>query len=583
MDIFTSQEDNTPAGPAADETGELEQALRQVMLTGPLGVLVSRIRDDVIVTANQSFLNLLDYTLEEIAGVTTIEIGLFAEMDRVNRQNTRASTDSGRDFEARLKTKNGELRNVLTGLMVIDLKGEPCFLRTVYDITERNQDQDRVLEEAIHGALHDPLTGLPNRSLFMGLLERSFSRLRRLPDYVYAVLFLDLDHFKDINDSYGHLTGDEALQIIARRLEERLQPGDTVARLGGDEFAILVDDFRDASQLLRFAEELQKTINDPIVLNGSAVRLSTSVGIAMSTANYDKPQEILIDADKAMYRAKAQGRARHEVYDRELHAQAVAQLKLRSDLEWAVGHSGFSVHYQPIISLETGKIVQFEALGRWRHPDQGLLTAADFIQMAEETGLIIDLGRWMLQEACSELHQWTQASDPAPKLGVSLNLSHKEFMQPDLIRWIETTLKRSDMDPELLGLEIREGIVMANPDLCRNILADLRSLGVKIYIDDFGTGHSSLSFMYSFPIDALKIARSFTARIGPEGENSEIVRTIVLLARDFGLETIAEGVETGEQLAQLRLLNCKYAQGFYLAKPLEGREALALLRKNPRW
>ncbi|MDX1437597.1 MAG: EAL domain-containing protein [Anaerolineales bacterium] len=580
MDILSPEQENA-AAKAADDA--LDQAMMRVMLSGPLGMLVSRIRDDVIVTANQRFLGLMEYSLEEIVGQTTIDLGMFAELDRVRRQNTRVSTDGVQDFEARLKTRNGEHRNVLTGLMTIDLDGEPCFLRTVYDITERYHDQDRVLEEAIHGALHDPLTGLPNRSLFMGLLERSFSRQRRRPDYIYAVLFLDLDHFKEVNDRFGHLAGDEALQTIANRLESRCQPGDTVARLGGDEFAILVDDFRDASQLLRFANDLQKVVNDPIILDGTAVGLSTSVGIALSTANYSDPQAILNDADKAMYRAKAHGRARHEVYDRELHARAMAQLKLRSDLEWAVGHSGFSVHYQPIISLETGQVVQFEALGRWRHPDQGLLTAADFIQMAEETGLIIDLGRWMLQEACSDLQRWGQGGSSTPDLGISLNLSHKEFIQPDLIRWIENTLKRSDIDPELLSLEIREGIVMSDPDACGKILSDLRSLGVKIYIDDFGTGHSSLSFMYSFPIDALKIARSFTARIGPQGENSEIVRTIVLLARDFGLDAIAEGVETEEQLAQLRELNCRYAQGFYFSKPLEGKDSLALLRKKPQW
>ena len=561
----------------------LDQALVHVLKAGPLGVLVSRIRDDTILTANQSFLALLGYSLDEIIGRTTIELGIFAEIDPARRHASGAGSAAGYDFEVGLRTKSGELRHALTGLTTIDLMGEPCFLRTVYDITERSRTQELILEEAIHGALHDPLTGLPNRSLFLGLLEQSYSRLSRRPGRMYAVLFLDLDHFKGCNDRFGHLAGDRALQAIARRLEGRLQPGDAVARLGGDEFAFLLDDPRDASDLLRFADGLQETISAPIDLEGEQVRLSASIGIALSTTKYLNPQEILNNADRAMYRAKAHGRARHEVFDRELHARAVARLKLRSDLESALGHSEFTVYYQPIISLETGKIVSFEALGRWQHPDRGLLTAADFIHMAEETGLIVDLGRWMFQEASHQVAAWNLSAGDSPPLGISLNMSHREFVQPDLLPWIEGILKLTGVDPSSLSLEIREGVIMTDPDSCARILADLRALGVKIYIDEFGTGHSSISFMYTFPIDALKIARSFTARIGPQGENAEIVRTIVLLARDFGLETIAEGVETAEQLEQLRLLNCKYAQGFYISKPLKARDAQELLRKSARW
>jgi diguanylate cyclase (GGDEF)-like protein/PAS domain S-box-containing protein len=573
----------TAALPRQSAETALDQALVYVLKAGPLGVLVSRIRDDTILTANQSFLDLLEYSLDEIIGRTTIELGIFAEIDPARRHASGAGSAAGYDFEVGLRTKSGELCHALTGLTTIDLMGEPCFLRTVYNITERSRTQELILEEAIHGALHDPLTGLPNRSLFLGLLEQTYSRLSRRPGRMYAVLFLDLDHFKGCNDRFGHLAGDRVLQAIARRLEGRLQPGDAVARLGGDEFAFLLDDPPDASDLLRFADGLQEAISAPIDLEGEQVRLSASIGIALSTTKYLNPQEILNDADRAMYRAKAHGRARHEVYDRELHARAVARLKLRSDLESALGHSEFSVYYQPIISLETGKIVSFEALGRWQHPDRGLLTAADFIHMAEETGLIVDLGRWMFQEASHQVAAWNLSAGDSPPLGISLNMSHREFVQPDLIPWIEGILKLTGVDPSSLSLEIREGVIMTDPDSCARILADLRALGVKIYIDEFGTGHSSISFMYTFPIDALKIASSFTARIGPQGKNAEIVRTIVLLARDFGLETIAEGVETAEQLEQLRLLNCKYAQGFHISKPLKARDAQELLRKSARW
>jgi diguanylate cyclase (GGDEF)-like protein/PAS domain S-box-containing protein len=560
---------------------ELDRALLRVVQTGPLGVMISRIRDDEIIMANQTLLGLLGFGSDELVGRTTIELGLFAETDRAREQGPQMPAT--RDFETRLRTKSGEICHVLSELEIIDLMGEPCFLRTVFDITERRRVQERLLESAMHGALHDPLTNLPNRSLFLELLERSFNRALRRPDYYYAVLFLDLDFFKEINDKFGHGVGDRVLQTIARRLERSLQPGDTAARLSGDEFAILIDDFRDASDLLRFARNLNDIINAPIQLDGHQISTTASVGIALSTTRYKNPQDILNDADKAMYRAKAHGRARHEVFDEEIHERAMARLKLRSDLEWAIGHTGFSVYYQPIISLESGKIVRFEALGRWQHPDHGLLSPADFIPMAEETGLILDIGHWMLQEACGQIRAWN-SSDPAqPSLGVSINLSLKEFRQPDLTKIIEDGLKLTGLDPGLLSLEIREGVIMAAPDESAAIISELRDLGAKVYIDDFGTGHSSLSFMYSFPIDALKIARSFTTRIGSDGKNSEIVRTIVMLARDFGLQVVAEGVENAGQLSLLRQLNCSFAQGFYFAKPLTSEAAQALFRKNPRW
>jgi EAL domain-containing protein (putative c-di-GMP-specific phosphodiesterase class I) len=345
----------------------------------------------------------------------------------------------------------------------------------------------------------------------------------------------------------------------------------------------LLDDTGEVAEILQCAEKIQTQLQSPFQIEGHQFSTSASIGIALSSSGDRQAEDLLSDADKAMYRAKAHGRARHEVFDREVHARAVARLQMRSDLEQAIEERGFQVYYQPIINLETGFITGFEALGRWLHPSRGLVSPTEFIPLAEETGLIIDIGRWLMQDACSQVVRWQDTFQKDPPLKISLNLTSREFTQPDLIPAIQEVLANSGLSPAQMSLEIAEGVILENPELRAVTLEELQNLGVQVFIDDFGTGHASFNFMYSFPIDALKIDHSFIHRIGSEGENAEIVRTIILLARDYGMQVIGEGIETAAQLAVLRDLRCRYGQGYYFARPMDAANTEALLASDPHW
>jgi diguanylate cyclase (GGDEF)-like protein len=451
-------------------------------------------------------------------------------------------------------------------------------------LAEQNRISRELEESREHfrrAAFHDALTGLPNRSLLTDHLRSAIRVALEHEGYRYAVLFLDMDRFKNINDSLGHVAGDRFLVMIARRLEKCVRPGDLVARLGGDEFAILLGDLNDFRDAVQIAERVQKELTRPFNLNGHEVYTSASIGITLSTIGYEHPENILRDADTAMYRAKENGKARHEVFDTVMHARAVALLQLESDLRRAVDRGEMRVEYQPIVALESSRIVGFEALVRWQHPERGVISPAEFIPLAEETGLIIDIGQWVLGEACRQARAW-QALSPAFKpLTISVNLSSKQFMQREMIDRIRWTLRDSDFDPRCLKLEITESVVMKNTETASSMLKQLRGLGVQVGIDDFGTGYSSLSYLYRFPVNTLKIDRFFISKLGAGDENSEIVRTIITLANNLGMEVVAEGVETAEQFAELRALKCDYGQGFFFSKPLEARYAQALLMDWP--
>ncbi len=443
------------------------------------------------------------------------------------------------------------------------------------DVTARKSAEMRL----VHDAFHDALTSLPNRALFTDLLARSIGRSRRRDDYAFALLFLDIDRFKVVNDSLGHLIGDQLLIAIARRLERCLRPGDTVARLGGDEFTVLLDDIVDVSDATRIADRIQRELNLPFNLSGQEVFTSASIGIALSRSGYEKPDDLLRDADIAMYRAKALGKQRYEVFDAEMHARAVSQLQLETDLRRALDREEFRIHYQPVLSLANGKVVGFEALVRWQHPQRGTVLPDEFVQAAEETGLIVLIGRVVLREACRQLREWQQQF-PHQELSISVNLSAKQFRQPDMVDHIARVLTAWDLEPRSLRLEITESAIIENAPAAIEALTRLRELGVKVDLDDFGTGYSSLGYLHRFDIDALKIDRSFIAAIGENGENSEIVRTIVNLARGLDMDVIAEGVERPEQLAILRSLGCEKVQGYLFAPPLTTEAVRSLLKQR---
>lgn len=435
-------------------------------------------------------------------------------------------------------------------------------------------------EKFRHAAFHDALTGLPNRVLLTDHLRLAIERARRREDHLFAVLFLDLDRFKNINDSLGHNIGDQLLIAIARRVENCLRPMDTVARLGGDEFAILLDGLENSEAAVHIAERIQESLTQPYNLSGHEVYTSTSIGITLSTTNYEHPENLLRDADTAMYRAKENGKARYELFDTVMHARAVALLKLENDLRRAVERQEFEVYYQPIIRLETSEISGFEALLRWNHPERGFVSPTEFIPLAEETGLITEIGQWVLRKACEQMQEWQWLVPATRPLTVAVNLSSKQFKQPDIIEQIKKTLRETNCDPRSLKLEITESAVMENAEAATQMLTQLRDLGVQLSIDDFGTGYSSLSYLHRFPVTTLKIDRSFIGRMGAGDENSEIVRTIMTLAGNLGMDVVAEGVETEEQLTQLTALKCEYGQGYLFSKPVDAAAAQELLRQR---
>jgi diguanylate cyclase (GGDEF)-like protein/PAS domain S-box-containing protein len=488
-----------------------------------------------------------------------------ADLDRVRTTLTAHLEGRSDHFESehRMLCRDGTYRWVLSrGIAVRDGDGTAHRMAgSMTDVSLRKAAEEKLLHEAIH----DVLTGLPNRALFMDLLARCVARAKRRKGYLFAVLFLDLDRFKIINDSLGHLVGDQLLVGIARRLEQCLRPEDTVARLGGDEFTVLLEDINDVSDPTRVAERVHKELQSPFHLAGHEVYTSASIGIALSSAGYDAPDQILRDADTAMYRAKALGRGRHEVFDTGMHARAVALLQLETDLRRAIERREFQLHYQPIIKLRGGRIVGFEALVRWLHPQRGLLPPSEFVTVAEETGLMLPIGQWVLEEACRAARHWSDRF--RQPFVIAVNLSNRQFAQPDLPEQVSAVLRDAGLEPGRLKLEITEGVIMEHGETVTRTLHRLRDLGVELYVDDFGTGYSSFSVLHRFPISALKIDRSFVHALGKEGDGSEIVKTIMTLANNLKLNVIAEGIETRVQLERLKALRCPQGQGSWFAGP----------------
>ena len=434
-----------------------------------------------------------------------------------------------------------------------------------------------------HAAFHDALTHLPNRALLTENLAFVIERAKNSEDYQFAVLFLDLDRFKNVNDSLGHTIGDQLLIAMARRLESCIREVDMVARLGGDEFAVLLDGIPSATEATNMARRIQEKLSTPFNLSGHEVFTTTSIGIALSSTGYDHPENMLRDADTAMYRAKAQGKACYEVFDKGMHTHAVYLLQMENDLRRALDREEFCVYYQPIVALGSGQLAGFEALIRWNHPERGFVNPGDFIPLAEETGLIVPIGQWILKRSCQQLAKWQWQSSSNRNLFMSVNLSSKQVAQPDLVTNIRETLEATNVGAQHLKLEITESAVMDNADRAVLLLKELKALGVQLSIDDFGTGYSSLGYLHRFPVNTLKIDRSFIGRIGEAAENIEIVRTIISLADNMGMDVVAEGVETLSQLTQLRKLNCDYGQGYLFSRPVDGDSVTAWIARKPHW
>ncbi len=481
------------------------------------------------------------------------------------------------EHEHRMQHRDGSYRWMLArGMAVRDGSGNAIrVVGSQTDVTDRKKAEQRLQ----HDALHDALTGLPNRVLFLDRLDQAIRRAQRsTPAAAAAVLFLDLDRFKLVNDSLGHHVGDELLKAVARRLESAVRPPDTVARLGGDEFTVLLDGVSDVHEAALVAERVHATLKTPFEIDDRDLHIDASIGIALAESDA-APETVLRDADVAMYRAKADGKGRHAVFDGRMHEQVMRRLDMESELRKAIEERRLEVAYQPIVQAATGRIVGFEALCRW--PDhQGLIEPSEFVPIAEETGLIVPLGRWIMREACSQLAAWRELPGGAG-LTIGVNVSQRQLVDPEFGESLHAVLRDTGLDARALRLEVKESALSREPEAVQRVLRHaLDAYGVRSHIDDFGTGASSLRLLHGFPGDAVKIHRALVIGMGREPGSFEIVKALVGLAHNLGLEVIAEGVETAGQLDHLKLLGCEFAQGFHVSAPLRPQDAAALLQRE---
>jgi diguanylate cyclase (GGDEF)-like protein/PAS domain S-box-containing protein len=479
------------------------------------------------------------------------------------------------EYEYRIKHASGIYVWVLTrGLAVRDADGNAYRIAgSQTDLTARKLIEERLA----YGALHDGLTGLPNRELFMDRLKQRMELTKRHPENIFAVLFLDIDRFKVVNDSLGHAVGDQLLTTTAKRLQLCMRPEDTVSRLSGDEFAILLNEVQDVNDTIRVADRIQARMRETTVLSAVNRTTTVSIGIIVFNDKYTQPQDMLRDADTAMYRAKALGGGRHQVFDTSMHTQALSLLQLEADMKRAVKNQEWVVHYQPIISVADGKVSGVEALVRWMHPERGLISPLDFVPQAEDIGLIIPIGEFVLRTACLQTKVWRDAG--FPELWVSVNLSGRQFQDQHLVYKIRQILEETGLPSEGLRLEVTESVAMQDVTYGIRVLQELKKLGVHVSLDDFGNGYSSLSYLKQFSLNVLKIDQSFIQDILINKNSEAITMAIIAMARSLGLEVVAEGVEKEEQLAFLKSKFCDEVQGFLFSKPLPKEELTIFLRK----
>jgi diguanylate cyclase (GGDEF)-like protein/PAS domain S-box-containing protein len=530
--------------------------------------------------ASEGCLGLTGYLPAEICGA--VESGhafnhcIYAEdlIELLHRIEDALESHQPYSAEYRFLTKSGQQRWFLEQgyLYPTNSPSQRQVQALVTDISAQKQAQAQLL----HDALYDPLTGLPNRSLFIDRLTHAVRRMQRVPDEQFAVLFLDLDRFKVINDSLGHRIGDLLLIQVGERLQSCIRPGDTVARLGGDEFTMLIAQVFSLEDATQVAERILKDMGVPFQIETHEIFTTTSIGVALSSTGYSFPEDLIRDADIALYQAKALGKACYSVFQAGMHIHAVARLQMENDLRRALERQEFCLFFQPIIAMESGRLTGFEAFVYWQHPTRGLLPPGEFLAIAEETGLMIPLGQWVVATACTQISQWHQQFPLARAVFMSVNLSSSEISHPELLSVLERVLAQSGLNPHCLKIEITEGLLLNNSETVVDQLQKIKSLGIHLCIDDFGTGYSALSYLDQFPIDLIKIDRSFVARVETT-ENLEIVRTILSLARSLDMKAIAEGVESTMQVARLRALGCEFGQGYTFARPMERHQAMLFL------
>ncbi|MEM7770127.1 MAG: EAL domain-containing protein [Cyanobacteria bacterium P01_A01_bin.37] len=582
----------TLEGRVHQRTAELEEANQKLLASeeefrlafelAPIGMALLAL-DGRLIRTNQAFQQLLSYSEHDLVNRAWTDLmhpdeipEQMAALQTLRDSNTRSIRMECRYLTHRKKV----VYTILQIVLVQDSLAKPLhFLLQCLDITVRREMEIELRRRASY----DSLTQLPNRALLMEHLDLALQKFRRYQDQPFAALFIDLDRFKMINDSLGHQVGDQLLISVANILRQEIRSSDTVSRLGGDEFVILLDPIKHVADAIRVAERIFQRLKFPIRLNGRDVYTAASIGIALSSPDYAQGTDLLRDADIAMYRAKKQGTSRCAIFNQTMHNQAIAQLQLESDLHQALERDEFRVHYQPIISINTGKIIGFEALVRWQHPQKGLVSPAGFIEVAEYTDLIVPIGNWVLQTACQQMARWQASYPTAKNLSISVNLASKQLQSLDFVDTVEHILTIAGLSSQCLKLELTERMLIDNSDEFITLLSALKRKGIELSIDDFGIDYSSLSTLHRFPISCLKVDRSFVNQIGREGYKHGFVETIVSLAQQLSLTVIAEGVETVEQLNHLKTLHCEAAQGFLFSRPVDATTAEALIESDSCW
>jgi diguanylate cyclase (GGDEF)-like protein/PAS domain S-box-containing protein len=565
-----------------------ERALRsseeyfRSLIENALEIITTLNADGTIRYESPSTYNVLGYLTEDLVGRSFFDFVHPDDLPLVRSEFVAIMHRPGAivSLELRFRNRAGDWRILeAQGRNLLDNPTVTGVVINARDVTERK----RVEEQLLHDALHDRLTGLPNRALFMDRLGQMIRRSRRDDAPGFAVLFVDLDRFKVVNDSLGHMIGDELLVATARRIESCLRPGDTAARLGGDEFTVLLDGVTSEDDARSVADRLQAVLASPIAIRGHDVFAAASIGIAVGPAGYRRPEEVLRDADIAMYRAKSLGPGHRAVFDRTMHTQAVSLLRLETELRAALRNGEFRVHYQPIIALEAGTLHGFEALLRWNHPVRGLLAPDVFLAVAEDSGLMVAIGDWLLRTVLAQIHRWNSGAGTGRTISVHVNLSGREIMQPGMAANVSRLCQEYGVAQSQLQLELTESTLVDNSETAIHALAAFRAHGLRLSLDDFGTGYSSLSYLHRFPLDTVKIDRAFIARIQPGGQNAEFASTIISLARSLGMDVIAEGIESDAQLRFLREAGCEFGQGFHFAEAVTPARARAFLRRRSRW